>query len=354
VEYKSDRHMKTDYIELNRAPAIDGLKFQRCCGAEDLPKILAIVEDCVERDAIERVPTLVELAAQYDRLENCNPLEDLIFAEINGQAIGFTRVFWWEDLELGLRYVPVGLVVPQWRRRGIGTALLDWSEQRLRSISTTHPPASAKHFQVKAFEFQVDNIRLLERSGYTPVRYFEQLVRPDLDNIPTFALPAGLSMRAAVPEHYRAIWTVVEETFRDCWGGSEFTEATYQAWLADTSHFQPHLWQIAWDDATDEIVGHILTFIDVAENDRNQRQRGYTEVIGVRRAWRKQGVARALISRSLQAQKAAGMTESALGVDSDNPSGANKLYERCGFQFAKRQIVFNKPLDFLQKSGIRL
>jgi mycothiol synthase len=336
--------MQTDYIEINKSPAIAGLKFQRFCGVADFPKILAVIEDCSEGDEIERVPTLTELAEYYVRLENCDPLQDMLFAEINGQAIGFIRGYWWEDLDLGLQYAHVGLVVPKWRRKGIGMSMLDWVEQRLRAIAATHPPALAKHFQAKAFEFQSDNVYLLERSGYAPVRYFEQLVRPYLDNIPNFALPAGVSVRVAAPEHYRAIWTVVEETFRDCWGCSAFTEASYQAWLADKSHFQPHLWQIAWADATDEIVGHILTFIDAAENARNQRQRGYTEVIGVRRSWRKQGVARALISRSLQAQKAAGMTESALGVDSANPSGANKLYERCGFQFVKRQIVFSKPL----------
>jgi mycothiol synthase len=337
--------MQTDYIEINKLPAIAGLNFRRFGGAADLPKILAVVEDCIERDAIERVPTLADLTDYYTRLENCDPLQDMVCAEINGQAIGFIRGYWWEDLDLGLQYAHTGLVIPQWRHQGIGTALLDWVEQRLHTIATTHPPALAKQFQVKAFEFQSDNIRLLDRSGYTPVRYFEQLVRPHLDNIPSFALPAGLSVRAALPEHYRAIWTVVAETFRDCWGCSAFTEAAYQNWLADKSYFQPHLWQIAWDDATDEIVGHVLTFIDAAENERNQRQRGYTEVIGVRRSWRKQGVARALISRSLQAQKAAGMTESALGVDSENPSGANKLYAECGFQFFKRQIVFSKPLS---------
>jgi GNAT superfamily N-acetyltransferase len=67
------------------------------------------------------------------------------------------------------------------------------------------------------------------------------------------------------------------------------------------------------------------------------------ECIGVCRPWRKQGVARALIARSLQAQKTEGMTESALGVDSENPSGAHYLYEQCGFQVVKRNTVFSKP-----------
>jgi hypothetical protein len=54
--------METDYIEIDRAPAIAGLKFQRFCGAADFPKILAVIKDCTERDEIERVPTLTELA----------------------------------------------------------------------------------------------------------------------------------------------------------------------------------------------------------------------------------------------------------------------------------------------------
>jgi mycothiol synthase len=48
--------------------------------------------------------------------------------------------------------------------------------------------------------------------------------------------------------------------------------------------------------------------------------------------------------QSQQHFKAEGMTESALGVDSENPSGANRLYEECGFHAVKRTIVLSKPL----------
>jgi mycothiol synthase len=336
--------MKTDYIDIQTAPPIDSLCFRRFRSAEDFPKMLDVVNECIELDKIERIPTISDLNALYARLENCDPQQDMLFAEIHGQVIGYLRGYWWKDLDLGLRYAHIGILVPQWRRKCIGTVMLEWIENRLRAIATAHPPEISKHFQTTAFEFQQGNIRLLDRSGYSPIRYFEQMVRPTLENIPEFALPDDLSIRSALPEHYRAIWQVVAETFRDCWGCAEFTEESYQAWLADKSHFQPHLWQIAWDDTTNKIIGHILTFIDVAENDRNQRQRGYTEVIGVCRSWRKRGVARALIARSLRAQKAEGMTESALGVDSENPSGADRLYSQCGFQAVKRNIVFSKPL----------
>jgi ribosomal protein S18 acetylase RimI-like enzyme len=38
------------------------------------------------------------------------------------------------------------------------------------------------------------------------------------------------------------------------------------------------------------------------------------------------------------------MTEAALGVDSENPSGARQLYEKMGFKVEKRVTFFRKPL----------
>ena len=64
----------------------------------------------------------------------------------------------------------------------------------------------------------------------------------------------------------------------------------------------------------------------------------------MRRPWRKRGLARALIALSLQAQKTERMTESALGVDSENLSGATRVYEDCGFRVVKRDTFYRKSL----------
>lgn len=42
--------------------------------------------------------------------------------------------------------------------------------------------------------------------------------------------------------------------------------------------------------------------------------------------------------------KEQGMTEEALGVDSESPSGARHLYEKIGFRVEKRVTFFRKPL----------
>jgi mycothiol synthase len=172
---------------------------------------------------------------------------------------------------------------------------------------------------------------MLQRAGYQPIRYFYEMVRPTLDDIVEFSLPDGLEIRKVKPEHYQVLWMSVDDTSKDEWGYVEPAENDYQEWLT-SPHFQPHLWQVAWDIVNNQIVGHVLTFIDDEENNQLNRKRGYTEGVGVDRNWRRRGVAKALISRSLHSQKAAGMTESALVADSDSTSNVIKLYESCGFK----------------------
>jgi ribosomal protein S18 acetylase RimI-like enzyme len=74
------------------------------------------------------------------------------------------------------------------------------------------------------------------------------------------------------------------------------------------------------------------------------RRRGYTEGIFTLREWRGRGIASALIARNLRLLRDRGMTEAALSVDTENPSGALGLYERHGFREHDRLIIFRKEL----------
>lgn len=99
------------------------------------------------------------------------------------------------------------------------------------------------------------------------------------------------------------------------------------------------------------LIHQVRPFIDQAENEKYKRKRGFTEEISVRRPWRRRGLARALIARSLLVQKAHGMSESTLSVDSENLSGATRLYEECGFQVVKQNAIYRKALDGAKRSG---
>ena len=332
--------MFDDQIVVANAPAISGLSFRRFRGESDYPRMVAVLMSSTEADKIERKDTVEDIANNYNRLTNCDPYQDMIFAEIAGEVIGYSRGWWWEEPGTGWLYGFVGFLVPAWRRKGIGRVMLLWMENRLRDIAMAHPSDQAKFFQVDVSQYQEGTVILLERANYRPIRYFHEMIRPTLDDIPDLPLPDGLEVRPALPDHYRSIWASVDETSQDEWGYTKPAEEDYQAWLTH-SHFQPHLWQIAWDMATGQVAGHVLTFIDQAQNEKFNRKRGYTEGIGVDRAWRRRGLARALIARSLQAQKAEGMSESALAVDSENMS--TRLYESCGFRVVRRDTIYRKP-----------
>jgi ribosomal protein S18 acetylase RimI-like enzyme len=161
------------------------------------------------------------------------------------------------------------------------------------------------------------------------------------------ALPAGLEVRPVTPADYRRVWDAHHEAFRDHWGFRESTEEEYQGWLASPT-FDASLWQVAWAPGAsgrgDEVAGMVLNFIPREENEQLGLQRGWTDPISVRRPWRKLGLARALILRSLTLLKAQGLTEAALGVDVQNPNGALQLYESCGFKPMKRSTTYRKDL----------
>ncbi len=333
-----------DLINIPDAPAIPGLAFRHFRGQEDYPKMVAVIAASAEADKIERVDTVEDIANGYSHLVNCDPYQDMLFAEINNEVIGYSRGFWRQE-ENGPRiYASVGFLAPAWRRKGIGASMFHWIENRMRVIVESHTVKEAKLFEGFVNDGNVGLAVLLEKSNYKPLRYFVEMVRPDLESIPDFPMPDGLEVRPVLPEHYRAIWDADEEAFRDHWGYSEPTEEDYQAWLGSKTIFQPELWQIAWDVNKNEIAGQVRTFINPAENEKYNRQRGYTEFISVRRPWRKHGLARALIVRSLRLQKEQGMTESALGADSENISGATRVYEDCGFRVTKRNTIYRKPI----------
>ena len=336
--------MTNDHLTVDHAPAIPGLAFRHFRGPSDYPAMAAAIQASADADKVERADTVADIANAYAHLSNCDPYQDMIFAEVNGEVIGYSRAFWWEETNGPRIYSFVGFLVPAWRRQGIGRAMLRWLEQRLRQIAAGHPADRPAYFQGFAEEHEVGLAALLMQEGYQPVRYFYQMVRPTLDDIPDYALPAGIEVRPVLPEHYRAIWDADVEASQDHWGFAPPTEEDYQAWLNSKTIFQPHLWQVGWDVASDQVAGQVRTFIDAAQNEKYQRQRGWTEFISVRRPWRRRGLARALIARSLRVQKAQGMTESALGADSENLTGATRVYEDCSFHVVQRNTAYRKPL----------
>lgn len=332
-----------DLVHVPGAPALDGLKFRRFRGDSDFPGMVAAIQRAWEADRIEKVNTVENLRETYANLRNCDVTKDVLIIEGNGEIAGYTRVEWWNELEGPYIYSHIYVLSPEWRGKGVEKALLRYNETRLREIAVEagHAPDAPRLFDAWAWDSQTDVVQLLLDEGYNAVRYTYEMIRPDLENIPDLPLPDALEIRPVTPDHYRAIWEAEVEAFKDHWGADEVEEGDFERWLkAWPMYFQPHIWKVAWDG--DQVAGMVRNFILDKENARYGRKRGYTENISVRRPWRKRGLARALIAESLKMHKALGMEEAALGVDTENPSGALRLYESMGFKVDKREATYRK------------
>jgi ribosomal protein S18 acetylase RimI-like enzyme len=334
--------MDKDRIHLPNAPHIPALNFRAWHGESDLPLMLEVINSCKAEDKLERSETLQDITNDYRHLERCDPDQDMLMAEVEGRLIAYTRVTWNRQEDGLTNYYTFGFLRPEWRRRGIGSAMLAWSEARLLQIASGHEKTGPRFFQAGAADTEQGTTALLEKAGYQPVRYEFNMSRPISDPLPEAPMPAGLEVRPAQPEHVRPIWDAMQEAFRDHWGFAKEGEETYQAWLGQSS-FQPSLWKVAWDG--DQVAGMVLNFIDEAENKEYQRLRGYTEGISVRKPWRKLGLARSLLVQSIRMYKEMGMSETALGVDSQNLSGALRLYQGVGYRQTKQFTIYRKALD---------
>lgn len=343
--------IKNDILEASidpRTKDIAGLTLRGFQGEADYTKMLAIIHECAAADGLERAEKLEDIVNTYTHLHHCDPYSDMLFVEVEGRTVGYSRA-WWE-VEGSGRWVgfQLGYVLPVWRRKGIGSTLLGFNEQRLRQIAKqlkesselpVDAPCQLDNF-VDASE--KDRINLIERRNYQVVRYAFQMVRPDLENIPDVPMPGGVEVRAVEPDHMRLIWEASNEAFRDHWGYIPDPWEEYEQ-VMDDPDFEPSLWRVAWQG--DQIAGMVLSFINKDENEKFGRKRGYTENICVRRPWRHQGLAKALIAQSLVALKQRGMTEAGLGVDAENISGALHLYEFMGYRVVKRSAVYRKEME---------
>lgn len=323
------------------APRIPGLRFRALRRPDDVASLVALANLAADTDAVEEHDSEEEWSNWLEHDARRDPEEDLLLAEVDGKLVAFTLAGWEPDNDGGYNYATWGAVHPKWRRRGLGTALLRWTEARQQQVSAGHPPDVAKRLESWSYLQEVGRNALLEANGYDPVRYWFEMERPDLEAIPAARFPDGVQIRPVLEEHLRRIFDVEVAAFRDHFGGIDDTEEAFQRMLHDPRR-DVSLWVVAWHD--EEIVGQSLNRINRSENEARGTRRGRVNAVGVLRDWRRKGIGRALVAESLRLLRDAGMTSARLGVDAENPHGALGLYESLGFVVVARGRIYRKDL----------
>lgn len=243
-----------------------------------------------------------------------------------------------------VRSILAGGVRPSARGRGIGRQLLRWQEQRgLQQIATSDKTVPG--WLLTFVDERVDATRrLYERFDFTPARYFLELARDLTQPVPEVALDPSLRIENVTDEWAERTRVARNDSFRDHWGSQPTTEEVWESFVG-RSISRPDLSFLAIarnSEGIDEVAGFVIASVNEEDWPGQGFSSAYVDLVGVTRAWRKRGIAPALLARSLAASAAAGLDKSVLDVDSDSPTGALGLYTGLGYTEVNRSISFTR------------
>jgi len=183
---------------------------------------------------------------------------------------------------------------------------------------------------------RIESLRqLIERRGYEFDSYsFRMGIELD-GELPEPEWPEDISLRPFDRESdTRLVYGANQEAFEDEPG---HVRDPYDEWVHWAFHepFDPDLWFLAFD-------GGELAGISLCRPYRgDDHDRGWVQVLGVRRPWRRRGLGLALLRHSLRELQARGKRRAGLGVHADNLAGV-KLYERAGMKQERTSLWYRK------------
>lgn len=217
-------------------------------------------------------------------------------------------------------------VRPLAKGRGIGTVLVRHAESVAREQGASRMLQHVPGTDASAHA-------LFESHGYRAARrHYDMVIEMESPPPAPGMLPDGLVLDEFRTDDAREFHDAIAEAFADEWG---FVALPFDRWW-EMRHGDDHgLWFVVRDGAR------------IAAYARCEAGRGggFVGMLGVRRAYRRRGLGRALLLRSFGEFWQRGLRRVTLGVDSENPTGATRLYEHVGMHVASEDVTFEKELS---------
>jgi mycothiol synthase len=230
-------------------------------------------------------------------------------------------------------------VRPQLLGAGLAEALLAWSVHRgIDGMSLAAPDLRiALHTSVNAAnpDFQA----IVERAGWELERvYWTMEIDFGDEPVPPAELPAGIRIRTAVAGDEPAVHRLEADAFARHFA---YLPLPYDEWLQSRTvlnPFDPSLWFLAVDG--ERIVGMSLCLSEAW----GRSDVGWVSSLGIHPDWRGRGIGLALLRHSFAEFQRRGQRRAGLGVDSQNGTGATRLYDRAGMHVTRESRDFERLL----------
>jgi ribosomal protein S18 acetylase RimI-like enzyme len=306
---------------------------------DDLEAAVALFNACAIEQIGRPVHNLNDLRSRWTSPVLHQETDTLVVISPDDELVGYVEVW---DHKPHVQLFAYGRVHPEFAGRGIGTHLVKWSERRARQAAANAPKGARVVIHQDTLSTNTEAQGLLRQHGYEVVRHSVRMVI-DLDAPPPEPVfPGDITVRTCARGDVRPVVKAVNEAFRDHWG---YVETPFEQMLEEFTHWteddpdhDPTLWFLAMDG--DEIAGTSLCHPIVAEDP----ELGFIFTLSVRRPWRKQGLAMALLHHSFGEFYRRGKRRVGLNVDAQSLTGATRLYEKAGMHSDRRYVTFEKEL----------
>jgi GNAT superfamily N-acetyltransferase len=219
-------------------------------------------------------------------------------------------------------------VRPSHRGRGLGSALIAWTESRARALGSERIGQTRTDADTAARE-------LFGSNGYAP-KWESWILRIELDRpTPPPEPPDGVSIRPYDPQtDLQAVHRVAEDAFAAVRGREPEPLDVWASQTVAHASFAPALSRVALEG--DRVVATLLSydFADASETWIGQ--------VATAASHRRRGIAGALLRSVFAAAREAGRARCGLSTDSD--TGARSLYERVGMRVDRTYTRYAKSL----------
>jgi len=294
--------------------------------------------------------TYDEAEAQEEFTEPDFVIEDsarLAFAP-DGTCVGIAVVY---DNVVQVRPYIWGFVRPEWRGKGLGTALINWEIARAKQNIDRVPPDAKVTLLGWAVSHDESGKQLLGDHGFTSNRHgYTMQIDFTPGQRPTAPVwPEGVEFRSmADGVSLETVVRAFSEAFRDHRGHIErsFEEQLkhWEHWLANDSNLDPKYMWVAYQHG--EVAGFCITTTEAGDSPDN----AYVAELGTLRPFRNQGLAAAMLNHTFNIYYDLGKKAVNLGVDGSSLTGAVRLYESVGMIIKERRYNY----ELVVRDGIEL
>jgi ribosomal protein S18 acetylase RimI-like enzyme len=267
-----------------------------------------------------------------------NQEKDITLCEMEGQVIGYAQVVIDNVKDVRQGRLICRLVKNTASDQLVVREMLLWAARRMQDeIREDGRPVSIIEL-VKEEDFA--RREFLENSGFLAIRYYWIMLLREAGSASEVPLPKSHAyIHGPGAQGAREYVAMFNETWIDHYGFIPLTVESFLHDINDDPEYSPSL-----DIVVSRNDGRFVGFA-FCRLEGSDAQLGEVMAIGTRRGSRGIGLGRAMLTHSVRQLVRMGATQVELTVDSENPTGAERLYESVGFEVTSMKRRYQLSQD---------